>query len=97
MGYCSRSITNITIESQFYGYCTGESPRVLVDLSDAEFLASMGIRLLILNAKSVFSRGGRMALLRPKTEIRNRLEITDVAMIILIYDGLESAEVMLLA
>jgi anti-anti-sigma factor len=71
--------------------------KVLVDLSDVEFLASMGIRLLILNAKSVFSRGGRMALLRTKPEIRNRLEITDVAMIILIYDGLESAEVMLLA
>lgn len=85
------------IESQFYGYCAGESPRVIVDLSDVEFLASMGIRLLILNAKSVFSRGGRMVLLRPKPEIRNILEVTDIAMIIPIYDGLESAEVVLLA
>ena len=84
------------IETKFAGYCAGENPLVLVDLSDLEFLASIGIRLLTLNAKSVFSRGGRMVLLHPSPEVRGVLEITGIGMIIPIYDGLESAEAVLL-
>lgn len=85
-----------TIENKFTGYCAGENPRVLVDLSDIEFLASIGIRLLILNAKSIFGRGGRMVLLNPSPDVRSVLEITGIPAIIPIYDGLESAETVLL-
>ena len=85
------------IESKFSGYCAGENPRVLVDLSEVDFLASIGIRLLTLNAKSVVSRGGRMVLLRPTSDVRNVLEITGIPAIIPVYDGLESAETVLLA
>ena len=85
------------IETQFAGYCAGENPRVLVDLSEVEFLASIGIRLLTLNAKAVSSRGGRMVLLSPKPDVRSVLEITGIPAIIPIYDGFESAETVLLA
>ena len=44
------------IETKFSGYCSGEKPLVVVDLSEVDFLASIGIRLLILNAKSIASR-----------------------------------------
>ena len=84
------------IETKFTGYCAGEKPRVLVDLSSVEFLASIGIRLLNLNAKSIVSRGGRMVLLSPTPDVRSVLEITGIPAIIPIYDGLESAEVVLL-
>jgi len=84
------------IETRFSGYCAGENPRVLVDLTGVEFLASIGIRLLVLNAKSITSRGGRMVLLSPSHEVRNVLEITGIPAIIPIYDGLESAEAVLL-
>jgi anti-anti-sigma factor len=85
------------IETKFYGFCAGECPRVLVDLSAVEFLASIGIRLLTLNAKSVASRGGRMVLFRPAPDVRSVLEITGIPAIIPIYDGIESAETVLLA
>lgn len=85
------------IEAKFTDYCAGENPRVLVDLSDIEFLASIGIRLLILNAKSISGRGGRMVLLNPSPEVRSVLEITGIPAIIPIYDGLESAKTVLLA
>jgi anti-anti-sigma factor len=85
------------IETQFTGYCAREKPRVLVDLSDVPFLASTGIRLLTLNAKSIFSHGGRMVLLRPVPEVRSVLEVTGIPAIIPICDGLESAETVLLA
>jgi anti-sigma B factor antagonist len=85
------------IETKFGGYCAGEHARVLVDLSEVLFLASIGIRLLTLNAKSVASRGGRMVLLQPTPDVRGVLEITGIPAIIPIYDGLESAETVLLS
>ena len=83
------------IETQFAAHCGGNNPRVLIDLSGVEFLASIGIRLLTLNAKSILSRGGRMVLLSPTPDVRNVLELTGIPAIIPIYDGRESAETVL--
>lgn len=85
------------VETKFAGYCAGENPRVLVDLSEVDFLASIGIRLLTLNARSIASRRGRMVLLGPTPEVRNILEVTGIPAIIPMYEGLESAEAVLLA
>ena len=84
------------IETKFAGYCAGDGARVLVDLSGVESLASIGIRLLVVSAKSLSSRGGRMVLLSPASEVKSVLEITGIPAIIPIYDGLESAETVLL-
>jgi anti-sigma B factor antagonist len=85
------------IETKLYAHCSGENPRVLIDLSDVEFLASIGIRLLTLNAKSIASRGGRICLLCPTPEVRSVLEITGIPAMIPMYESVESAEVILLA
>ena len=84
------------VETKFTGYCAGENPRVLVDLSDVEFLASIGIRLLTVNAKSIASRGGKMALLSPSPEVKNILDVTGIPAMIPVYAGLESAEATIL-
>ena len=85
------------IETKFTGYCAGSHIRVLVDLSEVDFLASIGIRLLMLTTKSIASRGGRMVLLNPIPEVQNVLEVTGIPAIIPIYSSLESAETVLLA
>jgi len=85
------------IETKFTGYCAGEKPRVLVDLSEVEFLASIGIRLLTINAKSIASRGGRMVMFNPIPDVKSVLEVTGIPAIIPIYDGFESAETVLLS
>jgi len=84
------------IETKFAGYCAGENPRVVVDLSDVEYLASIGIRLFTITAKSIASRGGRMVLLRPIPEVKHILEVTGIPAIIPVLDGFESAETLLL-
>ena len=84
------------IETQFAAYCAGEKTRVIVDLSDLDFLASIGIRLLTINAKSLASRDGRMVLLNPTPEVRQTLELSCIPTIIPVYDGIESAETVLL-
>lgn len=84
------------VETKFAGYCAGEKPRVLVDLSGVDFMASIGIRLLTINAKSIGSRGGQMVLLGPIPEVRQVLEVTGIPSIIPMYDGFEAAETILL-
>jgi len=84
------------IETKFAGYCAGDDARVLVDLSEVDYMASIGIRLLTINAKSLASRRGRMALLKPNANVKNVLEMTGIPSIIPMYDSFESAEAVLL-
>lgn len=85
------------IETKFTGYCAGDKVRLVVDLSEVYFLASIGIRLLVLTAKSIASRGGKMTFLNPTNEVQQVLEITGIPAIIPIYSQLESAEAVLMA
>jgi anti-anti-sigma factor len=84
------------IETKFAGHCSGDNMRVVVDLSEVDFLASIGIRLLTLTAKSVARRGGKMVLVNPIPDVHRVLEITGIPAIIPVYSGLESAEAVLL-
>ena len=87
----------VGLATNFDGYCSGDKIRVFVDLSQVDFLASIGIRLLVLTAKSVATRGGKMVLLAPTPEVQSVLEITGIPSIIPIYSQLESAETILTA
>lgn len=42
---------------------------VIVDLAAVPFIASMGLRALILGAKSMHSKGGKMVLLNPVADV----------------------------
>ncbi len=79
------------IETRFAGYCVVNECRVLVDLSGVDFMTSIGIRMLVLNAKSVASRGGRVFILNPTENVRHILDISGIPPIIPIFDSLESA------
>ena len=83
------------IETKFTGYCAGVNVRVIVDLSEVNFLASIGIRLLLLTAKSIAKRGGKMVLLNPIPNVQHVLEVTGIPAIIPIYSSFESAETIL--
>ena len=85
------------IEIKFAGYCAGDNSRILVDLSGVGFLASIGIRMFILTAKSVVNRGGIMALLNPTAEVKNILEITGIPAVIPVYENFESAQTVVLS
>lgn len=85
------------IETRFAGYCAVNQCRVLVDLSGVDFLASIGIRSLVINAKSVANRGGKMFILNPSPDVRHVLDISGIPPIIPIHDSLDSAQAASLA
>lgn len=86
-----------SIDVKFAGYCSGEHVRVLVDLTGVDYLTSIGIRMLISNAKSLLSRGGRMVLVNPAPDVKAVLEMTGIPAVIPMYDNLESAQTVLMA
>ena len=50
---------------------------VIVDMNAVSFLTSMGIRSLMLVAKAVSRRGGKMVLLNPDTNVGQVLEMIE--------------------
>ena len=84
------------IETRFADYCAGDGVCIVVDLSEVDFLASIGIRLLTLTGKSVSSHGGKMALVNPLPEVEHVLDVTGIAAILPIYSDLEYAKTALL-
>jgi anti-sigma B factor antagonist len=46
---------------------------IVVDLSEVEFLASLGIRVLVLGARAVKNKGGKLAILSPNKSVSSVL------------------------
>jgi anti-sigma B factor antagonist len=65
--------------------------KVIVDLEQVLFLASMGIRTLIIGAKTVKLKGGRMVLLRPSADVHKVLTAMGTDTVIPIVHDLETA------
>jgi len=58
------------------------SKKVLVDLSDVTFIASLGIRTLITGAKATANNGGKMVLLDPQPNVEKVLRTSRVDTVI---------------
>jgi anti-sigma B factor antagonist len=95
-------ITKITLNGRFdilaaqsidlhFSVIVGSHKRVIVDLEHVPMIASMGIRTLIIGAKTMRSKGGRMALLKPAGDVLTVLEDTGADTIIPIVEDLEAA------
>lgn len=63
---------------------------VLIDLSEVDFLASMGLRTLVSTAKAVHQRGAKTAILKPTALVREVLVTAGIDAIIPIHDDFES-------
>jgi anti-sigma B factor antagonist len=69
----------------------GSSKFLLIDLTDVSFLGSMGLRSIILPAKAVHRRGGKVALFGPVPMVEEVLKASNIDQIIPIYHDLDTA------
>ena len=79
------------IETQFIIHSASEKAAVLVDMSDVEFISSMGIRLLLSNARAQERRGGQMVLYNPQSMVNDVLVSAGVDELIPTFDGFDAA------
>ena len=64
---------------------------LLVDISKVNFLASMGIRTLIMGAKAIKERGGKMILFNPDMMVAKVLKTSGTDILIPVYYDLSLA------
>ena len=74
-----------------FSVISGSKKKVIVDLSDVSFMASLGLRTLMISAKSLANKGGKMVLLNPQPNVEKVLETTGVNTVIPIVRDLNSA------
>lgn len=63
----------------------GSRSAVIVDLSAVDFMASLGLRTLVLAAKAIARRQGRMVLLSPNPDVEQVIRVTGVDELIPIF------------
>lgn len=64
---------------------------LIVDLSRLDFLASLGMRVLITSAKRVQKNGGRLILVAPQEEVENALKMSGLDQVMPMVDSMEEA------
>jgi len=79
------------IEDRFTFNATTRKGGVIVDMSGVDFIASIGIRLLLASAKSLDKRGGKMGLYNPQSNVMMVLANTGIDQMIPIYANLDTA------
>jgi anti-sigma B factor antagonist len=83
----------LKIDSEFTKIAR-EKKNVVVDLSDVPFIASLGIRTLVIGAKATANNGGKMVLLNPQPNVEQVLRTTHVDTVMpIIHDSAEIAKV----
>jgi anti-sigma B factor antagonist len=79
------------IEDKFAFAVMTETAPVLVDLSQVDFIASIGIRMLLMSAKALQRRGGRLVLYKPQPLVGETLATAGIDLLIPTYDDFDSA------
>ncbi len=74
-----------------FNVVAGGHRKVIVDLEQVPFLASMGIRTLLMGAKTLKSKGGCMALLKPTPDVEKVLIGSGIDAYIPILHDLDAA------
>ena len=71
---------------------TGQSPeRVLFDFSKTEYIASAGLRVLLITTRSILKKGGIVALSSLSPKVRKVFEIAGFTKIFSIFGSREEA------
>jgi stage II sporulation protein AA (anti-sigma F factor antagonist) len=65
--------------------------KVIVDLKDVHFLTSRGMRILVMSARSLREKGGKLVLVNPQAEVERAMKIVGIDTIIPIAPDLSAA------
>ncbi len=66
------------IDLKFAGFCAAPHSRILIDMSEVEYLSSLGIRILMSNCKSVAARGGTFTIIKPQDNVLEVLKMAGI-------------------
>ncbi|MBP5233028.1 MAG: STAS domain-containing protein [Planctomycetes bacterium] len=64
---------------------------VVVQMQEVTFLASLGMRMLMMAAKTLKGKKGKIVLIAPQEEVENALRMSGLDQLIPLVDSLDSA------
>ncbi len=80
-----------SLESDFIAHTVGRRRHALVDASQVDFVASMGIRMLIRAAQGMGLAGAKLVLVHPQPLVLNALELAGVTRLVAVVpDALQA-------
>jgi anti-sigma B factor antagonist len=80
------------IDNAFALNVTKAKALVLVDLSQVDFIASIGMRLLVMNGKELARRGGHLVLFNPQPLVAEALLLAGIDAVIPMFTERDAAE-----
>lgn len=80
------------IDSKFVFATTTKQGKFIVDLSQASFIASIGLRTLLKGARGQIGRGGKYVIVCPHDMVRKVLEKAGFQSFVPIYDDVAAAK-----
>ena len=81
------------IDTRFAALASSAQRQVLVDLSAVDFLASIGIRAIISNAKAQQQRGGKLVLFVGDNQtVAKTLDATGITALVPMFSDLQAAK-----
>lgn len=83
------------VETQFFAFTAAARRDTILDLSGLEFIASLGIGMLISSAKTLSQHGARMVLVNPRPDVDAVLRMTGIENAIPIVASIADAEALL--
>jgi anti-sigma B factor antagonist len=85
------------VENTFTFQSAVEKAAILVDMSQVDFIASVGMRIFVSNAKALGRRGGKMVIFNPQPLVREVLEKVGINVLVPIYTDFDEACAALMA
>ena len=79
------------IDIKFAGLTASPPMAIVCDLTQVPFMTSLSIRSLVLNAKAIARRGGKMVILAPPPDVTEVLQTSGINQLIPIYRTLPEA------
>ena len=81
---------SLALEPELRG-CSRDGCRLVFDLSQLTYISSAGLRVLMLAAKQVGPRGGRIALAAPQPVVREIIEISRFNLVFPLHASVDEA------
>jgi anti-anti-sigma factor len=69
----------------------GRAKKLLIDMQKVSFLGSMGLRSIVLPARAVHSRGGKVVLFAPDEMVESVIKTSGIDSLLPIYHDLAAA------
>jgi anti-anti-sigma factor len=79
------------VDDAFAFNTTTAPSRIVVNLAQVSFIASIGIRALLTAARGQRQRGGKLVLAEPQPMVRKVLETAGVDQVVPVYESVNSA------